>query len=397
MTHFIGLSFLYLFYAPLLFMLRSLLFFVPKVQERLQFEKRNVEPLAQSFKTSNEKADICFEFSSEGEYQQVASLIDDALGMGKKIELVFFSPSVEKAILELAQKYPFQVRYLRYPILGLKFSSWITAQSLVLVRYDFFPEFLVWSLKPENKLIFIWVSFKKERLSGSSISSFKQAFLLRAKTIIYASQAEEALGKSLGYVGRVFDFRIEQIERRISERDKKFSLFFPEYGDLKSKLETYPRHKRLIVGNAWPVDGKLLEKIPHDFFVLIVPHKLEPAIMEEIQKMKQPHHILLNKKGVLCELYADFGLAYVGGGFGVSVHSLLEPLIAGSEKISCGPIHERSTEYDLALSAGRLKEVKNSQEFEAWLTEDSSLKAVHAKIESEKSLYAELRKDILSC
>jgi 3-deoxy-D-manno-octulosonic-acid transferase len=83
--------FFWLIYFPLMRLFSLLLFWNRKLEERERFEKRNkFEWLAHSFKEIGEKADFCFEFSSEGEFQQVAPLIDDALKRGKKIELVSF-------------------------------------------------------------------------------------------------------------------------------------------------------------------------------------------------------------------------------------------------------------------------------------------------------------------
>jgi 3-deoxy-D-manno-octulosonic-acid transferase len=416
MSWFLGTAFLWVVYWPILTFLKCLLYFVPKVQERMVFEFKNkTEPGCRSFKTEGLKADLCFEFSSEGEFQQVASLIDDALSQGKRLELVFFSPSVEKAIVELYGRHPKLIRYLRYPILSLSFSSWVTSTTLILVRYDLFPEFLVWSLKSGRKLKLIWVTFKKERVKGKSVSLIKKVFLLRSDLTIFATEADYELGKELGFKGRIYDFRMEQIKRRMLHRDAKFSKIFPQYTNLKKNIDLYPRHKRLILGNAWINDLFLLKDLPADIFLVIVPHKLSPEIIKEMSekllslgrkmevisdKTTEPtsgNTILLNKKGILCELYSDFGMTYVGGGFGVSVHSLLEPLVAGSEHLSCGPVNHRSTEFDLAQSFGSMKEVKTDQEFISWLAEDISRFKVHDRLRTQIESYSVYQKEVLTC
>lgn len=416
MKWYLGQFVLWCIYWPILSILRTLLLVVPKVRERVAFEKKNLtEPGARSFKQDGMQADLCFEFSSEGEFQQVASLIEDALKEGKRLELVFFSPSVEKQILELYQKHTRLIRYLRYPVLGLRFSSWISAKTLILVRYDLFPEFLVWSLKTDHVLKFLWVTFKKERVKGKTPSLFKHAFLLSSRYTVFASEADYELGKTLGHSGKIYDFRMEQIKRRLETRQEKFDKIFLNYPVLQQHFEKYPRSKRLIIGNAWPVDMDLLDNLPADVLVLIVPHQLKPEVFQEMQAKLENlgrksqligdepigHQlgstILLNKKGVLCELYADFGKAYVGGGFGVSVHSLLEPLVAGSEAISCGPKHFRSTEFDIAQGYGRAKEVRNAQEFNSWLQEDISHVQVHDRLKSQINSYAIFAKEVLSC
>lgn len=410
---------LWLIYFPLLKLIHLFVFWVPPVFSRWQFEQKNeVEPLCRSFNDEKVQADYCFEFSSEGEYQQVASLIDDALVMNKKVELVFFSPSVEKAIIELARRFPKQVRYLRYPLVRFSpwhsFTNWISAKELIMVRYDLFPEFLLWSMEEGNSLQMLWMSFKKERALNKQVSWFKKSFLKQASRIVYASAKDQDQGLKLGYKGSLYDFRIEQIRRRMERREEKLIRIFPEYIQLKALWEKFPRHKRLIIGNAWPSDLKLLTLIPDDVFVMVVPHKLEPVILkafrdglsesgrtvEEVNpdsRLVTANTLILNMKGILCELYQDFGKAYVGGGFEGSIHSVLEPLVAGANHLSCGPAHHRSTEFDLSQSYGHLTEVNNESEFRAWLDLGISGSGPNSLLNEIVINYPHCRREVLSC
>lgn len=416
MRFFFGI-FLWWIYMPLIRVLSWLLFFHPKLRDRYQFEKRNkFEYLAQSFKEWGETADLCFEFSSEGEFQQVAPLVHDALAEGKKVELVFFSPSVEKAIMNLAEQYPRQIRYLRFPILRIlpfvyrrSFNHWVSAKTLILVRYDLLPEIYYWSLKNGNELRMIWVTFKKERSGKKEISPWKKSFLKRAKKIIYAGETDQKQGEVLGFKGHIYDFRIEQIRRRLVQKTEKFQTAFPAYPKLSEILQ---EKKTLIVGNAWPSDLFLLEKLPKDVFLMIVPHQLSLEIITAFEEglrklgriplvytdgeLSSTDTLILNKKGVLCELYADFQYAYVGGGFEGSIHSVLEPLISGSVSISCGPRHHRSTEFDLAHEMNRIVEVKTPDEFLDFINSQAE-PAGHDKLEKLIGNYQSLREYVITC
>lgn len=409
-------------YFPLLRLLSLLLFWNRKLEERERFEKRNkFEALAHSFKEKGTLADLCFEFSSEGEFQQIAPLVMDAISEGKKIELVFFSPSVEKAVMKLAATYPKQVRYLRYPFVRLfpfiarrSFTHWVTAKTLIMVRYDLFPEFFVWSLKKDHSLKMVWVSFKKERSAGRKPSLWKKLFLKTSRAVVYAGLEDGSQGASLSVPGKSYDFRMEQIKRRIQDKDEKFKTHFALYPEFKKHLDSYSLDRRLILGNAWPSDLKLLKSIPDDFLVVIVPHQLSAEILNAFhqgleslgRKASEIHDhsgsisaaptFLINKKGILCELYADFSRAYVGGGFEGSIHSVLEPLVAGSQKLSCGPKHHRSTEYDLALSLGDMTEVNTPEQFLMWLKSPTTA-TDRDKINSLLSDYKTLKESILSC
>lgn len=404
-------------YFPVLKTIYALVFWVPEIVERRRFELKNKnEAGCESFRKKELVADYCFEFSSEGEYQQVASLIQDGLEVGKTFELVFFSPSVERAIIDLGQKYPEQIRYLRYPLLtmfpGHSFSNWVSAKKLFLVRYDFFPEFLLWSFHESHSLSLLWVTFKKLRLKGKSPGIYKRFFLKQSSSIFYASEDDLKDGMALGHPGVFYDFRLEQIRRRLLTREAKFDTHFKSYSELKKLIANYPRNKRLIFGNAWPSDLKVLKKIPDDFFLLVVPHKLEKKILEEFEEglselrsdtlisngesFSPTHTVILDKKGVLCELYADFDYAYVGGGFEGSIHSILEPLVAGVPRISCGPANQRSTEFDLALDLGRVSELSSPDAFYDWLSSESSERGVE-ELALVLNQYDSRKREVLSC
>jgi hypothetical protein len=402
-------------YRPVICLLQALLFWIPAVRARKSFERRNLhDPLCRSFRSSGEKADYCFEFSSEGEYQQAAGLIADALCMGKKLELVLFSPSVERAITELASKHPSQIRYLRFPLLKGGFLDWISADKLILIRYDLFPEFLVWASRPGHRLRLLWMTFKKEKSRGESISKLKRRFLALSDLVVYASEADAITGKELGHPGRVFDFRLESIRRRLEKRGETFKRHFRTYPEFERQLSSHPRQKRLIVGNAWPSDLFLLKDLPADVLLVVVPHQLRADIIEtflvelrnlgrvpveinegtEVLEMSSTY--LINQKGILCELYADFGRAYVGGGFGVSIHSVLEPLVAGNDAIACGPRHDRSTEYDLARTFDKMTCVNTSTELLEWLERTSS--GIEAgKLDRLVDAYPEAKREVFQC
>lgn len=391
------------------------IFWIPEVVERKRFELKNLKDKgAQSFKEEKLAADFCFEFSSEGEFAQIASLVEDALKDGKRIELVMFSPSVEKQVLALYNKYPKQIRYLRYPILtynflrsGLCFRKWVSASTLFLVRYDFFPEFLCWSKEDHHKLKLLWLSFKKTRLKNKKLSWMKRQFLQHSSQNIFATEEDRLFASSYGFEGAVYDFRMEQIYRRKINKGPRFQEVFKNYQDLMGHLNSFPR--KLIVGNAWVDDVSLLEEIDEKTGVLIVPHKLDEknlfdftlaleklGLDSEIIDDSSAHFsspvLILNKKGVLCELYSDFDHAYVGGGLGVSVHSILEPLVNGVGAISCGPVHHRSTEFDVAARFGVMTEVKDHHDFVQWFSRDAG-----TSMSFDPESYKSFRKEVIGC
>ncbi|MBN2601127.1 MAG: hypothetical protein JXR87_03960, partial [Candidatus Marinimicrobia bacterium] len=61
--------------------------------------------------------------------------------------------------------------------------------------------------------------------------------------------------------------------------------------------------------------------------------------------------VLIDKIGILAELYHQTNLAFVGGGFRGSVHNVMEPAVAGIPVIF-GPDYHNSREAELLVKAG---------------------------------------------
>jgi 3-deoxy-D-manno-octulosonic-acid transferase len=80
-----------------------------------------------------------------------------------------------------------------------------------------------------------------------------------------------------------------------------------------------------------------------------------------------PVCILVDEVGFLLELYSGMDWAYVGGGFGVSVHSTIEPAVHGLP-IAIGPRgYHRFSEIQVLERSGELTVVQDSQGLSDWL------------------------------
>ena len=139
--------FMFIYFAfirfPLVCMALLLKGIILRIGQRAAFENRN-----NWSKIIKRKARVCFHISSQGELEQIRSLLERLVENGDCVELIFTSPSVEHDISKLKLLYPNHIDTLRLPLLSLsifpflKLSSWITAPVVCLCRYDFYPELL---------------------------------------------------------------------------------------------------------------------------------------------------------------------------------------------------------------------------------------------------------------
>jgi 3-deoxy-D-manno-octulosonic-acid transferase len=136
----------------------------------------------------------------------------------------------------------------------------------------------------------------------------------------------------------------------------------------------------LVAGSTWPADEEHLlaawirirEKIP-DARLIIAPHETSDADLRSIESWARSRKlgiaridanaapdadvVLVDRHGILGDLYALADVAYVGGGFhSAGLHSILEPAAFGVP-VLFGPRNEKSPDAGKLLQAGGGAEV----------------------------------------
>lgn len=128
------------------------------------------------------------------------------------------------------------------------------------------------------------------------------------------------------------DPRLERMEER-----KKLKNVRAE--ELKSEILAWKGNRKLlIVGNAWEVDLRALSPVFLETSVcfLVVPHDLSPVNLSLLQSSIHDYSNvrMCAEYGVLAELYSLADVAYVGGGFGKGIHSVIEPAAYGASIVA---------------------------------------------------------------
>jgi 3-deoxy-D-manno-octulosonic-acid transferase len=387
---------------PLRLLLWPMALISSSLRERLDFEgQNNLDNFSISFKREKMVAHIAFEVASEGEFEQIYPLIESFLHSGQRVELIFSSPSVQRKCTQLARNWPQQIRLLRFPLLNFSFFgayalwNWVTAPKMILLRYDFYPEIFLWQKWCGVKLYLFSATLKgKENFlnrPGTFFHEYWRSLYSNFSQIYCASSIDldrfSRLGLRDNLVGDM-DFRVLRIFQRLSNKEKTLELHPPAsaFGQLLVKFT----EKKMILGNSWPLEMESFrnEKFRRNIhsgktLVVLAPHRLDLPFLQDLRshfytqdqfsRLKLPlYEVSVNTTemdlgflwkqweqapgpwlftvpGVLCEFYSFFDYAYVGGGFGRSVHSLLEPFLAGCNTI-CGERTHRSTECDFIMN-----------------------------------------------
>ncbi len=145
---------------------------------------------------------------------------------------------------------------------------------------------------------------------------------------------------------------------------------------------TTPSRFTLVAGSTWPADEQhllpawtTLRRSAPDARLIIAPHEIREPHLREIELWAQKHQltvarlgdptnptsdlltadvVLIDRIGVLADLYATATVAYVGGGFhSHGLHSIVEPAVLHVPTI-VGPQVSKSRDATLMRNAGAL-------------------------------------------
>lgn len=305
-----------------------------------------------------------FHAPSVGEGLQAFAVMDALRSRRPDVQLVytFFSPSAEafarRAPAELADYLPLDAAGDVEEALSL-----LRPDAVVFSKYDVWPT-LVRLAKRRGARVALLSATLPESSSRLRVPArhLLRASYARLDAVAAISTGDAARFEALGVPAErrsvMGDARFDQVWRRAAAVDRESELLRPlRDGDVRT----------LVAGSTWPADEeRLLEAwarlgtIPRR--LVLVPHETTPAHLAATEALLARHRlssvrlgeaagrapgaevILVDRMGVLGDLYALADAAYVGGGWGsAGIHSVLEPAAYGAPVVF-GPRHANARE-----------------------------------------------------
>ncbi len=216
------------------------------------------------------------------------------------------------------------------------------------------------------------------RLRGPARALLAPAYgRLHRVAAISAGDAERFAGLGVPAERRevMGDARFDQVRRRADAVDRAAPLLTPLLAAVGPTL---------VAGSTWPADeDRLLPAVRrvrdagHPLRLVLVPHEPTPAHLARseaaLDALALPHArlstvaegrappevLLVDRVGVLGDLYAAADVAYVGGGFGTAgLHSVLEPAAFGAP-VLFGPRHANAREAGELAARGAAFEAED--------------------------------------
>lgn len=147
-------------------------------------------------------------------------------------------------------------------------------------------------------------------------------------------------------------------------------------------IESFKGNADLIVaGSTWPADGDVLldlfKSVKNDNKLIIAPHEISKERIDQVLKkfsdfnpqlyssynpdVENSDVLIIDNVGLLSYLYRYAKIAYVGGGFGVGIHNLLEAVTYGIPVIF-GPNYNKFLEAIELIDVGGGYTIENSKD-----------------------------------
>ncbi len=268
-----------------------------------------------------------------------------------------------------------------------RFVQRVRPDVAVFVRYELWPGYLSALRRHGIPTVLVAATFPQSRFWRVPLMRAVLRFALRSFRHILALGTEEAerfrhFEPTLP-VTAIPDPRYDRIWEAV-QQPKELPLPEPFRNGNRTCL---------VAGSTWEADHQLLaqaitlfpQELRRQLCLVLVPHELTPAMLAEVEALfphaqrwsqcteaspptawGEPPVLLVDRFGLLLQLYRFGDAAYVGGGFGRCVHNLAEPAAYGLP-LACGPAIAASPDAHRLLSVGALTLVRTADDLAHWL------------------------------
>lgn len=335
----------------------------------------------EAFRVLRDKVDggqryVWFHAASLGEFEQGRPIIERlrAEHPEYKILLTFFSPSG----YEVRKNYEGADIVCYLPLdtyfSARKFLNLVHPEMAFFIKYEFWwnylhilkrrgvPVYSVSSIFREGQVFFRWYGRSYRRV----LKCFTRFFV--------QNDESKRLLATLGItnVEITGDTRFDRV-LQIKRQAKKLPL-----------VEAFKQDcKVFVAGSSWPPDEDIFIKYfndHRDWKLIIAPHVIGDDHIRQIvgklsrtavryteateESVGKADCLIIDCFGLLSSIYGYGDVAYVGGGFGVGIHNVLEAAVWGMPVIF-GPNNKRFQEAQDLLASGGGREVDSYSQFEA--------------------------------
>lgn len=321
---------------------------------------------------------IWIHVASLGEFEQGRPIIEKikAEKPEYKILLTFFSPSG----YEIRKNY--QVAdYIFYLPLDTKanarkFLDIVKPQMAIFVKYEYWINMLAELKERGIQTYIISAIFRENSIFFRPLGGLWRSALKTFNTLFVQDDHSKELLATLGFNNVVVagDTRFDRVAA-IAAEAKKIDIIEKFKGDCKL----------FVAGSTWGPDEELIVELANNnpqIKFIIAPHEFDQSRMEKIEtsakagavrytdidtKGLDSQILILNTMGMLSSVYGYADFSYIGGGFGVGIHNILEAATFGLP-IAFGPNYTKFKEACDLIALGGATSISDYNSLNEWFT-----------------------------
>lgn len=318
---------------------------------------------------------VWFHASSLGEFEQGRPMIEKlrADHPEYRVVLTFFSPSGYNTAKNYQQAdivcyLPFDTRRnVR------RFLNMLKPEMAFFIKYEFWLNYLVGLKKRHVPVYSVSSIFRKDQIFFKPWGGKYRLALHCFDRLFVQNEKSRELLKSLnvGNVSVVGDTRFDRVAK-ILEQARQLPL-----------VEAFVEDSRnvFIAGSSWGADEAIY--MPYfnahrDWKLIIASHEVNEERIKSIKEqyegkcvcytratmdeVREADCLIIDCFGLLSSIYRYGNVAYVGGGFGVGIHNVLEAAVYGVP-VFFGPNNRKFQEAQALKACGGGVEVSSAYEF----------------------------------
>ncbi|MEG1617608.1 MAG: glycosyltransferase N-terminal domain-containing protein [Bacteroidales bacterium] len=324
---------------------------------------------------------LWFHAASLGEFEQGRPMIEEIRKSHPeyKILLTFFSPSG----YEVRKNYEGAdlICYLPFdePSRVKRFLDLVRPEKAFFIKYEFWANYLLGLKSRGIPVYLISAIFRPDQIFFKGYGQFFRNLLPLYEHIFVQDESSYALLRNIGVkkVSVSGDTRFDRV-REIMKGAKELPL-------VEKFVKDTPL--TLVAGSSWPKDEDILIDYFNnrpDMKLIIAPHEIhESHIRDIIRKLNMPYVryteltdevpadarcLIIDCIGMLSSVYRYGKLAYIGGGFGVGIHNVLEAAVYDIPVVF-GPNYQKFREAKELIAAKGAFSIANAAEFKALMAQ----------------------------
>jgi 3-deoxy-D-manno-octulosonic-acid transferase len=290
-------------------------------------------------KMDSQNANVWFHAASLGEFEQGRPLIEKLKETRPDVRIIvtFFSPSGYEVRKNYTGADAICYLPLDTPANVSRFLKLVNPQVAVFIKYEFWANYLKTLHANGTKVYLISGIFRPDQLFFKRHGKWYRQLLKNFDRLFVQDGDSAALLNSIGIqnVTIAGDTRFDRVIE-IAEQKKELPL-----------IEAFATGAQVwVAGSTWPADEDLLISYFNnrtDFKLIIAPHVTSESHVEAIcsklrrkyvryssatpEEAREADCLIIDTIGLLSSIYRFGEVAYIGGGFGVGIHNVLEAAV----------------------------------------------------------------------